>query len=198
MMATVASVGLPTPIGPLVLAVTDGLATSGWRRRERPGERLGLAEVHDPDRTAFAAAERNALRLSCPVIWEHVREKTAEPVHRKICTDVTQGRGRNLVDSGKTGLPSTTTSALDAGEDAWPRLLDALVHWRPLHEDHLAPIALLADPRAARLITPERGRELLATSRGCPTRGPGEAWIGPVRRQAVPACSDSDNSDSRH
>ncbi|MFI7131454.1 hypothetical protein ACIBQ1_37645 [Nonomuraea sp. NPDC050153] len=42
----------------------------------------------------------------------------------------------------------------------------ALVHWRPLHEDHLAPIALLADPRAARLITPERGREPLATKRG--------------------------------
>ncbi|MEU4701042.1 SMI1/KNR4 family protein [Nonomuraea dietziae] len=57
-------------------------------------------------------------------------------------------------------------AALDAGEDAWPRLRDALVHWRPLHEDHLAPIALLADPRAVRLITPERGRELLATSRG--------------------------------
>ncbi|MEU7942371.1 SMI1/KNR4 family protein [Microbispora bryophytorum] len=57
-------------------------------------------------------------------------------------------------------------AALDAGEDAWPLLRDALVHWRPLHEDHLAPIALLADPRAARLITPERGRELLATRRG--------------------------------
>ncbi|MGP4101736.1 hypothetical protein [Nonomuraea sp. KM90] len=66
-------------------------------------------------------------------------------------------------------------AALDAGEDAgggtggdaWSRLRDALViHWRPLHEDQLAPIALLADPRAARLITPERGRELLATRRG--------------------------------
>ncbi|WP_431904691.1 SMI1/KNR4 family protein [Nonomuraea sp. bgisy101] len=57
-------------------------------------------------------------------------------------------------------------AALDAGQDAWPRLRDALVHWRPLHEDHLAPIALLADPRAARLITPERGRELLAMRRG--------------------------------
>ncbi|MET9343197.1 hypothetical protein [Nonomuraea sp. NPDC003804] len=39
-----------------------------------------------------------------------------------------------------------THAALDDGEDAWPRLRDALVHWRPLHEDHLAPIALLADP----------------------------------------------------
>ncbi|MEU7901153.1 hypothetical protein AB0B45_51060 [Nonomuraea sp. NPDC049152] len=57
-------------------------------------------------------------------------------------------------------------AALDAGEDAWPRLRDALVHWRPLHEDHLASIALLADPRAAHLITPERGRELLAMRRG--------------------------------
>lgn len=45
-------------------------------------------------------------------------------------------------------------------------LRDALAHRRPLHEDHLAPIALLADPRAAGMITPERGHELLATRRG--------------------------------
>ncbi|MFI7040519.1 SMI1/KNR4 family protein [Microbispora rosea] len=67
---------------------------------------------------------------------------------------------------GDPEFDAAAHAALDAGEDAWPRLLDALVHWRPLHEDHIAPIALLADPRAARLITPERGRELLAASRG--------------------------------
>ncbi|MEU8273149.1 hypothetical protein ACFYOK_31085 [Microbispora bryophytorum] len=67
---------------------------------------------------------------------------------------------------GNPEFDAAAHAALDAGEDAWPRLLDALVHWRPLHEDHIAPIALLADPRAARLITPERGRELLAGSRG--------------------------------
>ncbi|MEV4295298.1 SMI1/KNR4 family protein [Microbispora rosea] len=67
---------------------------------------------------------------------------------------------------GNPEFDAAAHAALDAGEDAWPRLLDALVHWRPLHEDHLAPIALLADPRAARLITPERGRRILATSRG--------------------------------
>ncbi|MGW0801561.1 SMI1/KNR4 family protein [Nonomuraea sp. NPDC002799] len=67
---------------------------------------------------------------------------------------------------GNPEFDEAAHAALDAGEDAWPRLRDALGHWRPLHEDHLAPIALLADPRAARLITPERGRELLATSRG--------------------------------
>ncbi|MFI7233225.1 SMI1/KNR4 family protein [Nonomuraea angiospora] len=67
---------------------------------------------------------------------------------------------------GNPEFDAAAHAALDAGGEAWPRLRDALVHWRPLHEDHLAPIALLADPRAARLITPERGRELLATRRG--------------------------------
>ncbi|MBB6550917.1 SMI1/KNR4 family protein [Nonomuraea rubra] len=67
---------------------------------------------------------------------------------------------------GNPEFDEAAHAALDAGDEAWPRLRDALVHWRPLHEDHLAPIALLADPRAARLITPERGRELLAMRRG--------------------------------
>ncbi|GAA3018935.1 SMI1/KNR4 family protein [Streptosporangium longisporum] len=50
-------------------------------------------------------------------------------------------------------------------DDAWPLLREALPTWRPLGDDHLVPIALLADPRTARLITPERGREILATRR---------------------------------
>ncbi|TYB57626.1 SMI1/KNR4 family protein [Nonomuraea sp. PA05] len=68
---------------------------------------------------------------------------------------------------GNPEFDEAAHAALDAGDDeAWPRLREALAHWRPLHEDQVAPIALLADPRAARLITPERGRELLATARG--------------------------------
>ena len=80
---------------------------------------------------------------------------------------VLPGRGDHLagdIRAGRTFRPRPH-AALDAGNEAWPRLRDALIHWRPLHEDHLAPIALLADPRAARLITPERGREVLATRR---------------------------------
>ncbi|MGW1159432.1 hypothetical protein ACWD48_14635 [Streptomyces sp. NPDC002519] len=37
-------------------------------------------------------------------------------------------------------------------------------------EDHIAPISLFADPVLAQLITPDRGREILATPRGT---GPG-------------------------
>lgn len=51
-------------------------------------------------------------------------------------------------------------------EAAWPDLLAAMRLWRPLSEDHLAPVVLLAHPVLAELITPERGRELLSTPRG--------------------------------
>ncbi|MBB6344582.1 methylated-DNA-[protein]-cysteine S-methyltransferase [Nonomuraea muscovyensis] len=58
MMTTVAYAEVPTPVGPFTLAVTEeGLVASGWGSRERLGGRLGLAEVHDPDRTASVVAE---------------------------------------------------------------------------------------------------------------------------------------------
>jgi hypothetical protein len=51
-------------------------------------------------------------------------------------------------------------------DDAWPLLREALSTWRPMSDDHLVPITLLADPRTVRLITPERGREILTMRRG--------------------------------
>ncbi|MFI2608524.1 SMI1/KNR4 family protein [Kitasatospora sp. NPDC018619] len=51
-------------------------------------------------------------------------------------------------------------------EAAWRTLLAAAPGWRPLGPDHLAPVGLLADPLLGPLITPDRGRELLATPRG--------------------------------
>jgi methylated-DNA-[protein]-cysteine S-methyltransferase len=54
----VAFAEVPTPVGPFVLAVTEaGLVASGWGSRARLADRLGLPEVHDSDRTAFAVAE---------------------------------------------------------------------------------------------------------------------------------------------
>lgn len=47
-------------------------------------------------------------------------------------------------------------------DEAWALLREAMSLWRPANDDHLGPIGLLADERAARLITPERGREILA------------------------------------
>ncbi|MFJ9952338.1 SMI1/KNR4 family protein [Kitasatospora sp. NPDC091207] len=48
---------------------------------------------------------------------------------------------------------------------AWDTLLTALPRWEPLGPDHLAPVGLLADSLLGPMITPERGRELLATPR---------------------------------
>ncbi|UNO38483.1 SMI1/KNR4 family protein [Streptomyces sp. MST-110588] len=49
---------------------------------------------------------------------------------------------------------------------AWRTLLAALPEWQPLGPDHLAPVGLVADPLLGPLLTPERGRALLATPRG--------------------------------
>lgn len=76
-MTTVAFAEVPTPVGTFVLAVTEvGLVASGWEgSRAGLAGRLGLAEVHDADRTASVVAELNAyfageLRVfTTPVDW---------------------------------------------------------------------------------------------------------------------------------
>ncbi|MET7304364.1 SMI1/KNR4 family protein [Embleya sp. NPDC005575] len=50
-------------------------------------------------------------------------------------------------------------------DGAWRLLREGLAHWTPPAEDLLVPVGLLADPLLAPVITPERGRELLATPR---------------------------------
>ncbi|MFE2138934.1 hypothetical protein ACFW9X_38120, partial [Streptomyces sp. NPDC059466] len=55
-------------------------------------------------------------------------------------------------------------------DEAWPELRAALRLWHPVCVDHIAPISLFSDPVLAQLITPDRGREILATPRGT---GPG-------------------------
>ncbi|MFD5338763.1 SMI1/KNR4 family protein [Streptomyces hawaiiensis] len=58
-------------------------------------------------------------------------------------------------------------------DGAWRTLIDALPRWEPLGPDHLAPLGWVADPLLGPLLTPERGRELLATPRGGqPGEGP--------------------------
>ncbi|MFB9928390.1 SMI1/KNR4 family protein [Amycolatopsis halotolerans] len=54
----------------------------------------------------------------------------------------------------------------DDPEALWRAVRAALVHWRPRSADHVAPIALLADPVLAATFTGERGREMLAQPRG--------------------------------
>lgn len=48
---------------------------------------------------------------------------------------------------------------------AWRILRAALPDWRPTQPDLLLPLGLVGDPLLGPLITPERGRELLATPR---------------------------------
>lgn len=48
----------------------------------------------------------------------------------------------------------------------WDALGTAMTHWQPRTPDHIAPVALLADPVLAYSLTPERGRALLSQPRG--------------------------------
>lgn len=47
----------------------------------------------------------------------------------------------------------------------WHALEAAMAHWQPRTPDHIAPVALLADPVLAYSLTPERGRALLSQTR---------------------------------
>ncbi|MGW6118459.1 SMI1/KNR4 family protein [Nocardia sp. NPDC055165] len=47
----------------------------------------------------------------------------------------------------------------------WHALEVAMAHWQPRTPDHIAPVALLADPVLAYSLTPERGRALLSQPR---------------------------------
>ncbi|WP_331770005.1 SMI1/KNR4 family protein (plasmid) [Embleya sp. NBC_00888] len=60
-------------------------------------------------------------------------------------------------------------------DEAWPELRAALRLWRPVCEDHIAPISLFADPVLAEMITEARGREILTMPRGA---GSGVRRIG--------------------
>ncbi|MFK0257916.1 SMI1/KNR4 family protein [Streptomyces sp. NPDC090445] len=51
-------------------------------------------------------------------------------------------------------------------DSLWPELRAAMALWRPVDEDHIAPVVLLAHPVLAEVITEERGREILSMRRG--------------------------------
>ncbi|MEO3872283.1 methylated-DNA--[protein]-cysteine S-methyltransferase [Nonomuraea sp. B12E4] len=114
MMTTVAFAEVPTPVGPFVLAMTEvGLVASGWGSRPPLAGSLGLAEVHDADRTALAVAELNAyfagdLRtFETPIDWRLMsgtRLRVLQALHRvPYGTAVTYGELSRL--SG-TGVPA--------------------------------------------------------------------------------------------
>ncbi|KUJ69442.1 hypothetical protein ACZ90_11155 [Streptomyces albus subsp. albus] len=51
-------------------------------------------------------------------------------------------------------------------DSLWPELRAAIELWRPVDEDHIAPVVLLAHPALAEMITEERGRAILSIRRG--------------------------------
>ncbi|MFD7629564.1 SMI1/KNR4 family protein [Streptomyces sp. NPDC059851] len=62
--------------------------------------------------------------------------------------------------------PQEETGRPRLPESLWPELRAAVELWRPVDEDHVAPVVLLAHPVLAELIAEERGREILSMRRG--------------------------------
>jgi hypothetical protein len=99
--------------------------------------------------------------------FTHLRKYGTEPV-KKLVADY-QAKASDpafRVTLGNPEFDSAVRAAITDPDTAWPQLRDAMAMWRPISEDHIAPVVLMADPRIAKLITPERGRELLAMRRG--------------------------------
>ncbi|GGK16227.1 hypothetical protein GCM10010124_06030 [Pilimelia terevasa] len=58
--------------------------------------------------------------------------------------------------------PAPSTKACDV---AWRAVMDAMRLWRPVSDNHIAPVVLLAEPLLQAVITQGRGRELLSVPR---------------------------------
>ncbi|WP_328466426.1 SMI1/KNR4 family protein [Streptomyces sp. NBC_00448] len=129
-------------------------------RAAEPGFRLtfGGAEF---DAAVHAVADRLAAHPA-------FRTPDEEPMDRgPIVVTLYATHGGPTPEPGPLSSPARVRAAREAlCEEAWPELRAALALWRPLSEDHIAPISLLADPVLAQLITPDRGRAILATPRG--------------------------------
>ncbi|KKD05649.1 SMI1/KNR4 family protein [Streptomyces sp. WM6386] len=88
---------------------------------------------------------------------------------------------------GRAVAEARETARWGATDAAWRALREALPQWETPGPSLLAPIGLLADPVLGPLVTPERGREILATPRAGQTGPvpepvpdldpPGLAWL---------------------
>jgi hypothetical protein len=54
----------------------------------------------------------------------------------------------------------------DRLDQAWPQVRAAMSAWRPVSDNHIAPVVLFTEPLLAEMITASRGRELLGIPRG--------------------------------
>jgi hypothetical protein len=104
---------------------------------------------------------------------ERLKEVGPEPVRALIASYETRlaAPGFRLTFGGGPDFDAAVHAVTDRlattpAYEAWPELRAALRLWRPVSDDHVAPISLFADPVLAELITPSRGREILSTPRG--------------------------------
>lgn len=119
---------------------------------------------------------------------------TAEEILRQV----RQGTFRYTADGpfGQAADEAREQARWGDTDAAWRTLRAALPLWRPLGPDHLAPVGLLGDPLLGPLLTPDRGRELLATPRGGETGSapppqadgdpPGLAWLTEAESHLTP------------
>ncbi|MEV0586727.1 SMI1/KNR4 family protein [Nonomuraea sp. NPDC050310] len=99
--------------------------------------------------------------------FSHLRKYGTEPIKQLVGDYLAKaGEAGFRVVVGNAEFDAAVQAAIADPDTAWPRIREALALWRPLSEDHIAPASLMADPRLAGLITPERGREILMTRRG--------------------------------
>ncbi|MFC5751932.1 SMI1/KNR4 family protein [Actinomadura rugatobispora] len=112
------------------------------RRHQWGGSVLELLKEHGPERLRPLVARYEA--------------RAREPGHRPRFGPPEFDERVRAVQAG------LSLSGMDA---AWPALRDAMAFWRPVSEHHIAPVVLFSDPLLATLITPERGREILAVRR---------------------------------
>ncbi|MFI2412602.1 SMI1/KNR4 family protein [Streptomyces sp. NPDC018947] len=104
-----------------------------------------------PDRPALGAETGEAVRAAADAVFARVRDRSYryEP----------SGAFGRAVDEAREAARWGDT------DGAWRVIRAALPSWSPPGPDLLAPLGLLADPVLGPVVTPERGRELLATPR---------------------------------
>jgi methylated-DNA-[protein]-cysteine S-methyltransferase len=129
MAETVAFCGVSSPVGDILLAITEtGLAATGWhdgpRQRARVAARLGLPEVPDPSRTAFAEAEFAAYfagelqEFESPIDWRLTGTTSGHTVLETLYRTVPYGSAvtyGELAERSGTGVPARGIGAIMGG-----------------------------------------------------------------------------------
>jgi hypothetical protein len=113
-------------------------------------------------------AEDRVERRDGQFALEHLMETGSEPLRLLIAEYQARLRDPGFrLSYGNPAFDEAVRRVTEGpAEDAWPALREAMSQWRPLSEDHIAPVVLFADPALAELITEERGREILSMHRG--------------------------------